>query len=93
MSQAMRDAATPQLRAMATVGGNLLQQTAAGTFAGLHCWLKGGEPCFARDGQNQYPFDLHEGPCVAVHPSDLAPALIALDASVTIQSHAGERSF
>ena len=85
LSQAIRDAATPQLRAMATVGGNLLQQYRCWYYRdGLNCWLAGGDTCYARDGQNQYHAIFQSGPCVAAHPSDLAPALIALDASVTI---------
>jgi xanthine dehydrogenase YagS FAD-binding subunit len=88
--QSMRDAATPQLRAMATVGGNLLQQVRCWYYRGPYeCWLKGGEECFARGGQNQYHAIVHHGPCVAVHASDLAPALVALDAEVTIQGAGG----
>ena len=90
--QAIRDAATPQLRAMATIGGNLLQQYRCWYFRdGLNCWLAGGDECYASNGQNQYHAIFRSGPCVAAYPSDLAPALIALDASVTIQSQAGER--
>src|SRR6185437_3700768 len=86
LPQSVRDAATPQLRVMATVGGNLLQRTRCWYFRGpMQCWLKGGEQCFARDGENKYSAIFDGGPCVAVHPSDLAPALIALDAEVTLQ--------
>jgi xanthine dehydrogenase YagS FAD-binding subunit len=91
LAQSIRDAATPQLRAMATVGGNLLQQYRCWYYRdGLNCWLAGGAECFARDGQNQYHAFFQQGPCVAAHPSDLAPALIALDASVMIQGQSGE---
>ncbi|HEY7974824.1 MAG TPA: FAD binding domain-containing protein, partial [Ktedonobacterales bacterium] len=49
---AVRDAATPQLRNMATVGGNLLQRTRCWYYRGPYeCWQKGGAQCFARDGQ------------------------------------------
>ncbi len=90
--QAIRDAATPQLRAMATMGGNLLQQYRCWYYRdGLRCWLAGGDECFARTGQNQYHAIFQQGPCVAAHPSDLAPALIALDATTTIQGQTGER--
>jgi xanthine dehydrogenase YagS FAD-binding subunit len=90
--QAVRDAATPQLRAMATVGGNLLQQYRCWYYRdGLNCWFVGGEDCLAREGQNQFLAIFQSGPCVAAHPSDLAPALIALDATVTVQSQSGER--
>ena len=92
LAQAIRDAATPQLRAMATVGGNLLQQYRCWYYRdGLNCWLAGGDECFAREGQNQYHAIFQQGPCVAAHPSDLAPALIALDATVTMQGQSGER--
>ncbi|HEY7093893.1 MAG TPA: xanthine dehydrogenase family protein subunit M [Ktedonobacterales bacterium] len=92
LMQAIRDAATPQLRAMATIGGNLLQQYRCWYYReGLNCWLAGGDECFAREGQNQYHAIFQNGPCVAAHPSDLAPALIALDATVTIQRQSGER--
>jgi len=92
LADSIRDAATPQLRAMATVGGNLLQQYRCWYYRdGLNCWLAGGDACYAREGQNQYHAVFQSGPCVAAHPSDLAPALIALDASVTIQSPTGER--
>jgi xanthine dehydrogenase YagS FAD-binding subunit len=90
--QAIRDAATPQLRAVATVGGNLLQQYRCWYYRdGLNCWLAGGDACFARSGQNQYHAIFEAGACVAAHPSDLAPALIALDASVTVQAQNGAR--
>jgi xanthine dehydrogenase YagS FAD-binding subunit len=89
----VRDAATPQLRAMATVGGNLLQRNRCWYFRGEHqCWLKGGSECFARAGQNKYMAIFDQGPCVAVHPSDLAPALVALDAQVLVEGASGRRS-
>jgi xanthine dehydrogenase YagS FAD-binding subunit len=90
--QAIRDAATPQLRAMATVGGNLLQQYRCWYYRdGLNCWLAGGDECFAYVGQNQYHAIFQSGPCAATHPSDLVPALMALEAAVTIQGQSGER--
>ncbi|HEV8193166.1 MAG TPA: FAD binding domain-containing protein, partial [Ktedonobacterales bacterium] len=91
--QAVREAATPQLRTMATVGGNLLQRNRCWYFRGpMQCWLKGGEQCLARDGENKYHAIFDESPCVAVHPSDLAPALIALDAEVTLQRSGSSRT-
>ena len=93
LRQAVSDAATPQLRAMATVGGNLLQRTRCWYFRGpFDCWLKGGETCFMRDGENKYAAIFDQGPCRSAHPSDLAPALIALDATVTLASASGERT-
>jgi xanthine dehydrogenase YagS FAD-binding subunit len=93
LRQAARDAATPQLRNIATVGGNLLQRTRCWYYRGPYqCWQKGGATCFARDGQNKYHAIFEQSACVSAHPSDLAPALLALDASVSIQSQADERS-
>lgn len=92
LTQAVRDAATPQLRAAATIGGNLLQRPRCWYFRGDYpCWLKGGDRCFAREGENEYHAIFQTGACVAVHPSDLAPALIALDATLSIQGPTGER--
>ena len=90
---AVRDAATPQLRAMATVGGNLLQRNRCWYFRGeQRCWLKGGVECYARAGENKYMAIFEQSPCVATHPSDLAPALIALDASVVLEGAQGRRT-
>lgn len=87
---AVRDAATPQLRNVATVGGNLMQRTRCWYFRGPYtCWQKGGESCYARGGQNKYHAIFDQSPCVSAHPSDLMPALLALDASVTIQGPSG----
>lgn len=91
--QAVSDAATPQLRAMATVGGNLLQRTRCWYFRGpFDCWLKGGDTCYMRDGESKYAAIFEQGPCRSAHPSDLAPALVALDAVVTLASPSGERT-
>ncbi|HEV2457999.1 MAG TPA: FAD binding domain-containing protein [Ktedonobacterales bacterium] len=92
LAQAVRDAATPQLRAMATVAGNLLQRPRCWYFRGdFRCWLKGGDTCFARDGRNDHHAIFGAGPCVAVHPSDLAPALVALDAEIAVEGPNGAR--
>ncbi|HZC07503.1 MAG TPA: xanthine dehydrogenase family protein subunit M [Ktedonobacterales bacterium] len=89
----VREAATPQLRNMATVGGNLMQRNRCWYFRGPYtCWQKGGDQCFARGGQNKYHAIFDESPCVAVHPSDLAPALLALEASVMVVGPSGERT-
>ncbi|HEX8982320.1 MAG TPA: xanthine dehydrogenase family protein subunit M [Ktedonobacterales bacterium] len=93
LREAVRDAATPQLRNMATVGGNLMQRTRCWYFRGPYtCWQKGGDQCYARGGQNKYHAIFDDSPCVSVHPSDLAPALLALDAAVHIVGPHGERS-
>lgn len=94
LAEAAAVAATPQLRNMATLGGNLLQRPRCWYFRNsqFHCWLKGGDECQAKDGENQLHALLGGGPCYAVHPSDLAPALLALDSSVRLQGPAGERT-
>jgi xanthine dehydrogenase YagS FAD-binding subunit len=94
LAQAAAAAATPQLRNMATLGGNLLQRPRCWYFRNRHlnCWLKGGEECPAYDGENQFHAIFGGGPCYAVHPSDLAPALLALEAQVRLQGSAGARA-
>lgn len=86
LAQAASSAATPQLRNMGTIGGNLCQKPRCWYYRNklFHCWLKGGEKCFAEDGENKYHAILGADRCHAVHPSDLAPALIALDATVRV---------
>jgi xanthine dehydrogenase YagS FAD-binding subunit len=93
LAEAAGTAATPQLRNMATLGGNLLQRPRCWYFRSphFHCWLKGGDDCPARNGQNQHHALFADGPCVAVHPSDLAPALLAFGAVVRLRGRAGER--
>jgi len=94
LAEAAAIAATPQLRNMATLGGNLLQRPRCWYFrnAAIPCWLKGGDTCPAHDGENRLHALFGGGPCVAVHPSDPATALLALDASVRLRGAAGERT-
>lgn len=94
LAQAAALAATPQLRNMATIGGNLLQRPRCWYFRHTHfnCWLKGGDECHAQDGQNQLHALFGDSPCVAVHPSDPAAALLALDAEVQLRGPMGERT-
>jgi xanthine dehydrogenase YagS FAD-binding subunit len=86
LGQAVSLAATPQLRNMGTVAGNLCQHPRCWYYRSplFNCWLKGGERCFAFNGENKYHAILGSEICHAVHPSDLAPALIALDAHVQV---------
>jgi xanthine dehydrogenase YagS FAD-binding subunit len=86
--------AAPQLRNMGTIGGNLLQQTRCWYYRGAFvCWLKGGDTCYARTGQNEqhaiYNTAPDESPCVSAHPSDPAAALLALDAHVEYLTSGG----
>ena len=92
--EAAAQAATPQLRNMATIGGNLLQRPRCWYFRNhlFQCWLKGGDDCPARTGENQHHALFGDSPCVAVHPSDLASTLLALDATVRLLGPTGERA-
>ena len=94
IAESLRDAATPQLRNMGTVGGNLLQRNRCWYFRdeAVPCWLKGGTRCFAAEGENRYHAILGAAECVMVSPSDLAPALIAYDAEIELASSLGRRS-
>lgn len=85
----------PQIRNMGTLGGNLCQRNRCWYFRDEHvnCFLKGGEKCFALDGENQFHAIFTQGhKCVIVHPSTLAPALIALGATAEVQGPKGKRS-
>jgi len=94
VAESLRDAATPQLRNMGTVGGNLLQRNRCWYFRdeAVPCWLKGGTRCFAAEGENRYHAILGASECVMVAPSDLAPALMAYDAEIEIASRIGRRT-
>jgi xanthine dehydrogenase YagS FAD-binding subunit len=85
----------PQIRNMGTLGGNLCQRNRCWYFRDEHvnCFLKGGEKCFALDGENQFHAVFTQGhKCVIVHPSTLAPALIALGAIAKVQGPKGPRT-
>jgi xanthine dehydrogenase YagS FAD-binding subunit len=86
--------ASPQLRNMGTVGGNLCQRPRCWYYrdAATVCNKKGGNHCFAENGRNAYHAIFGGGLCWAVYPSDLAPALIALDAKAVVVSPQGERT-
>ena len=91
LSEAAAVSASPQLRNAATLGGNLLQRPRCWYFRNpeIRCWLKGGERCFAASGRNAYHAILEGGPCYAVHPSDPAAALMALDGEVELTGPGG----
>lgn len=95
LSEALLSGASPQLRNMATVGGNLLQRTRCPYFRdGVSPCNKRqpGSGCAAIDGHTRSHAVLGTSPdCIATHPSDMCVALLALDAVITVQSAAGER--
>lgn len=85
--------ASPQLRNVGTVGGNLCQRPRCWYYRDPDtiCRKKGGSRCYALRGRNRYHAIFGGGICYIVHPSDLAPALISLDADVTINGPAGKK--
>jgi xanthine dehydrogenase YagS FAD-binding subunit len=93
LAQAAAAAATPQIRNMATVAGNLCQRPRCWYFRSrdFDCTRKGGAQCFALDGENPYHaiFGNEDG-CVIVHPSAVAVVLLALDARLKIKDEKGE---
>lgn len=94
LAQAAAAVATTQIRAMGTVGGNLCQRPWCWYFRHpqFPCLKRGGTQCYALPGSNRTYFGvLGLGVCVMSHPSDLAPALIALDARVAVAGAMGLR--
>jgi xanthine dehydrogenase YagS FAD-binding subunit len=92
---AVHSIATPQIRNLGTVGGNLGQRPRCWYFRldNVKCLKRGGDTCYAIDGENKYHaiFDTDK-PCVMVHSSDLAPMLTAADAAVVVHGPAGTRT-
>jgi xanthine dehydrogenase YagS FAD-binding subunit len=83
LREACSQASSPQLRSMGTVGGNLLQATRCWYWRlGFDCWLHGGERCFAKDGAHREHAIFGNGDCASAHPSDVAAALVALNATL-----------
>ena len=85
--------ASPQLRNQGTIGGNLCQRPRCWYYRGDYaCTRKGGDTCYAMDGENQYHAIFGGSSCWIVHPSDTAPALVALDAKVKLTGPKGTRT-
>jgi xanthine dehydrogenase YagS FAD-binding subunit len=94
LRQSAQLVASPQIRNQGTIGGNLSQDTRCWYYrAGWSCYRAGGNICYADTPQalNREHAILDADRCVAVNPSDTAPALIALDATMVIRSRGGER--
>jgi xanthine dehydrogenase YagS FAD-binding subunit len=92
LAQAAAVVASPQLRNQGTLGGNLCQRPRCWYFRGEYqCARKGGDTCYAIAGDNRFHAVFGGSGCYVVHPSDTAPALMALGASVRIQGAQGAR--
>src|SRR6202046_1396649 len=94
LAQGAELAASPQIRNQGTLGGNVTQDARCWYYrAGWPCYRAGGNICYADtpEGRNREHAILHADRCVAVNPSDSAPALIALDAKFVMQTPKGER--
>ncbi len=95
LAEAVEHVASPQIRNQGTLGGNVSQDTRCWYYrGGWPCYRAGGETCFADTpvGRNREHAIFGADRCVAVHPSDSAPALIALDAKFVIRNAKGERT-
>jgi len=92
LAEAAESVATPQIRNVGTLAGNLCQRPWCWYYRnGFPCFKAGGNQCFSVAGENQFHAIFGGGPSYIVHPSDTAPALIALDAVFRIAGPAGER--
>jgi xanthine dehydrogenase YagS FAD-binding subunit len=93
LAEAATVVASPQLRAQGTIGGNLCQKPRCWYYRGeFHCLRKGGEQCFAVRGENHFHCILGGDGCYIVHPSDTAPALVALQALARVVGPSGSRT-
>jgi len=94
LADAAAGAATPQIRNMATLGGNLAQRPRCWYFrqAEFDCRKKGGAECFALEGENRFHAIFDTDVCCCVHPSATAVALVAYGASLQTVSPRGKRA-
>ncbi len=94
LARACGEAASPQIRNVATIGGNLLQRPRCWYYRldSYPCLKKGGDICYAVAGENRYHVLFGGGPSFEAHPSNAAVALVACGASLLIEGKAGVRS-
>src|SRR6266705_3599836 len=92
LAEAAETVATPQIRNVGTLAGNVCQRPWCWYFRnGFPCYKNGGSTCFSFAGENQFHAIFGGGPSYIVHPSDTAVALLALDAKFRIVGPSGER--
>lgn len=94
LAEAAEHAATPQIRNMATLGGNLLQRPRCWYFrsSDFICKKNGGQTCYAQNGRNEFHAVFGNLTCAMVHPSTPATALLAMQASVELTGPNGTRT-
>jgi xanthine dehydrogenase YagS FAD-binding subunit len=93
LAEAAETVATPQIRNVGTLAGNVCQRPWCWYYRnGFPCYKAGGNQCFSFGGENQFHAIFGGGPSYIVHPSDTAPALVALDAQFRIVGPGGERT-
>lgn len=87
LAEAASDVGSPQIRTVATLGGNLAQHSRCWYFRhrDVRCLKEGGSTCYAREGENKYHALFSGNPCISPTPSNLAIALAALEATVAVQ--------
>ena len=92
LAEAAQDVATPQIRNVATIAGNVCQRPWCWYYRnGFKCFKAGGNTCYSANGENEFHAIFGGGPSYIVHPSDTAAALVALDATFTIAGASGRR--
>lgn len=93
LAEAAESVATPQIRNAATLAGNICQRPWCWYYRnGFTCLKNGGTTCYSISGENEFHAIFGGGPSYIVHPSDTAPALVALDAKFRLVGPAGERT-
>ncbi len=93
LAEAAENVGTPQIRNAGTLAGNVCQRPWCWYFRnGFPCLKNGGKICFSASGENQFHAIFGGGPSYIVHPSDTAPALVALDAEFHVAGPSGERT-
>lgn len=92
LAEAAATVATPQIRNVGTLAGNVCQRPWCWYYRnGFPCYKAGGNQCFSFAGENQFHAIFGGGPSYIVHPSDTAPALVALGATFTVSGPSGDR--
>jgi xanthine dehydrogenase YagS FAD-binding subunit len=92
LAEAAGTVATPQIRYVGTLAGNISQRPWCWYYRnGFPCYKAGGTQCFSATGENQFHAIFGGGPSFIVHPSDTAPALVALEAQFRVAGPSGER--